>query len=287
MICIENLTFGYKKNKPVLENLNLELKPGSIYGLLGKNGVGKSTLLYNMMGLVFPESGKIDIMGFEPKNRKPSFLSDVFFVPEEVELPSLSIETYLKFNASFYPKFEKKMFQTYLDEFEIPKDLYLNRMSFGQQKKLRIAFGLACNTNILFLDEPTNGLDIPSKSVFRKLLSTVINNENLILISTHQVRDLDNLIDKVIILSEKELLLNASLDEITEKLCFKTSNFCPADTLYFEESLKGVSYVSENKNKEEGKVNFEQLFAASIQNPTLVKSLFGKKSNLNNYESII
>ena len=285
MIFIENLTFGYSKDKPVFKNLNLNLKPGSIYGLLGKNGVGKSTLLYNMMGLVFPKSGKIDIMGYEPKNRKPSFLSDVFFVPEEVVLPSLSIDTYLRFYACFYPNFEKNQFQSYIDEFEIPKDINLNGMSFGQQKKLRIAFGLACNTKILLLDEPTNGLDIPSKSVFRKLLSTVIDNEKLILISTHQVRDLDNLIDKVIILSEKELLLNSSLDEITKKLCFQTSNLCPPDTLYFEESLKGFSFVSVNNSNEEGKVNFEHLFAASIQNPDLIKSLFSEKNNLNNYES--
>jgi len=152
----------------------------------------------------------------------------------------------------------------------------LNTLSFGQQKKFIIAFALACNTRILLMDEPTNGLDIPSKIHFRKLIASVLHEDRTIIISTHQIRDLDNLIDRVIIVDEGELLLNASLPEIAERLCFKSVTELEGlnNILYQEKSLKGFTVVSENAGGEDSKVNLEHLFNAVTGNSGKAKAIF-------------
>lgn len=274
MIAIQNLSFGYSRKKMLYENLNLNLESGSIYGLLGKNGAGKSTLLCNIMGLLFPTSGKIDVSNFNPQKRQPAFLQNVYFIPEEIAVPAISIKRFLDLYAPFYPNFNEKEFYSYLEELEVPSDQKLNKMSLGQQKKTTIAFGLACNTQILIMDEPTNGLDIPSKSQFRKLVAAALTDERLFIISTHQVRDLDNLIDQVIIIDDSDVLLKASITKINEKLCFKTVAELNENVLYSEESLKGKTVVVENIMDEDSKINMEHLFAAVIANPTRTKEIF-------------
>ena len=182
MIEIQNLSFGYKKRKLLYKNLNLKLESGSIYGLLGKNGAGKSTLLKNFIGLLFPKGGSISVNGFEPKKRWPSFLETIYFIPEEVYVPALTVEAYKNLFSPFYPSFNEQQFYGYLDQLDVKDKGKLNSLSFGQQKKFIIAFALACNTKVLLLDEPTNGLDIPSKIKFRKLISGVFTDDKIIFI---------------------------------------------------------------------------------------------------------
>ncbi len=276
MIVIKNLTFGYSKKKLLYDDLTLSLPVGSIYGLLGKNGAGKSTLLKNLMGLLFPHRGLISVNDFNPKKRLPSFLQTIYFIPEEVYVPTLSIAAYCNLFGPFYPNFNKDQLALYLKQLDIKDHGKLNTFSFGQQKKFIIAFALACNTQVLILDEPTNGLDIPSKIQFRKLLASIMNQQRLILISTHQVRDLENLIDTVIIVDNGKLLLNASIEKITTKLCFKILKEQPADLtlLHVEESLKGVAVVYENTEGEMSRVNLEQLFNAVTENSARIEDLF-------------
>jgi ABC-2 type transport system ATP-binding protein len=276
MIQIENLSFGYSKKKLLYKNLTLTLGEGSIYGLLGKNGAGKSTLLKNLVGLLFPTDGTITIDGYSPKKRLPSFLQTIYFIPEEVNVPGLTIHKYMNLFAPFYPAFNKEQFYNYLDQLDVKDQGKLNTLSFGQQKKFIIAFALACNTKILLLDEPTNGLDIPSKIRFRKLISSVFDKERMIIISTHQIRDLDNLIDRVAIVDNGELLLNASITEIAQKLCFKTVAEITDKNkvLYSQESLKGYSVVIENIANEDSKIDLEQLFNCVTENPEKAKSIF-------------
>lgn len=276
MIQIENLSFGYSKKKLLYKNLSLTLGEGSIYGLLGKNGAGKSTLLKNMVGLLFPTDGTITINGYSPKKRLPSFLQTIYFIPEEVNVPGLTIHKYMNLFASFYPAFDEKQFFNYLEQLDVKDKGKLNTLSFGQQKKFIIAFALACNTKILLLDEPTNGLDIPSKIRFRKLISSVLDKERMIFISTHQIRDLDNLIDRVVIVDNGQLLLNASITEIAKKLCFKTVTTITDKTkiLYSEESLKGIAVVMENTEEEDSKIDLEQLFNGITENPEKAKAIF-------------
>ena len=276
MISVKNLSFGYKKKKPLYNNLNLNLDVGSIYGLLGRNGAGKSTLLKNFSGLLFPTGGSLTVNGFTPKNRWPSFLETIYFIPEEVYVPALTINGYKNLFAPFYPDFNEDQFFSYLEQLDVTGNGKLNALSFGQQKKFIIAFALACNTRVLLLDEPTNGLDIPSKTKFRKLISSVFTEDKMIFISTHQIRDLDNLIDSVIIVDNGELLLHASITDITDRLCFKTVKEIPTSekVLFSEPSLRGYSIVAENKYNEDSKVNLEYLFYAVTENPMLTRSLF-------------
>ncbi len=276
MIEVKNLSFGYKKRKLLYKNLTLKLETGSIYGLLGKNGAGKSTLLKNFIGLLFPKGGDISVNGFEPKKRLPSFLETIYFIPEEVYVPSLTVDRYKNLFAPFYPAFNEEQFYSYLDQLDVHDKGKLDTLSFGQQKKFIIAFALACNTKVLLLDEPTNGLDIPSKIKFRKLIASVFTDDKIIFISTHQIRDLDNLIDRVIIVDNGELLLNASINKIAEKLCFKIVAELPqtGKILYAEDALKGQSIVIENTTNEDSKINLEHLFNAVTENPAITKSIF-------------
>ena len=276
MIEIKNLSFGYHRNKLLYKKLQLTLQSGNIYGLLGRNGAGKSTLLKNIIGLLFPVEGKILVNGFIPGRRLPSFLETIYFIPEEVHVPSLTISRYLNLFAPFYPLFNKEDFFSYLESLDVKTAAKLSTLSFGQQKKFIIAFALACNTKVLLLDEPTNGLDIPSKKRFRKLIASVMNEDRMIFISTHQIRDLDNLIDQVIIVDNGELLLNASLPAIAEKLSFKTVEDIPANThvWYEEDALRGKSIVTENTFLEDTKVNLEHLFNAITENPAMAKAIF-------------
>ncbi|MEP7233616.1 MAG: ABC transporter ATP-binding protein [Ginsengibacter sp.] len=276
MIEIKNMSFGYHRKKLLYKNLSLELNAGSIYGLLGRNGAGKSTLLKNLIGLLFPIAGSISVNGFSPKKRLPSFLETVYFIPEEVYVPSLTAAKYVNLFSPFYPAFNREQLMDYLKTLEVDTESKLNKLSFGQQKKFIIAFALACNTKLLLLDEPTNGLDIPSKKRFRKLIASAMHDDRMIFISTHQIRDLDNMIDRVIIIENGELLVNASLEDIGEKLCFKNVEVLPEDTavLYEEDSLKGKSIVTKNTGHENTKVNLEHLFNAVSENPSIAKKIF-------------
>ena len=276
MIQIENLSFGYSKKKLLYKDLSLRIAEGSIYGLLGKNGAGKSTFLKNLIGLLFPLNGSITVNGYSPKKRLPAFLETIYLIPEEVNVPPLTMQEYKKLFAPFYPNFNDEQFFDYLKQLEVNEEGKLNTLSFGQQKKFIIAFALACNTKVLLLDEPTNGLDIPSKIRFRKLISSVFTEDKIIFISTHQIRDLDNLIDHVIIVDNGDLLLNSSIEVISEKLSFRTVNEVLDSTkvLYKEESLKGATIVVENTEGENSKVNLEHLFNAITENPEKAKLIF-------------
>lgn len=276
MIHLDQLSFGYRKGQLLFNKLNLHLEAGHIYGLLGKNGAGKSSLLRNIAGLLYPDEGGIKVGGYSPRERKPAFLQSIYFVPEEIYLPSVTIAKYVAIQSSFYPKFEDSQFRYYLTEFDVPLDSRISDLSFGQRKKVLITFALACNTNVLIMDEPTNGLDIPSKKQFRKLLASALREDQLMLISTHQVRDLDNLIDSVIVLEDREILLHQPLRRVSEQLRFATLNQAENDqrVLYAEPSLQGYTVVMENSEQRESKVDLERLFNAATQNPERIRQLF-------------
>ncbi len=222
MVRIRNLDFGYSRRVPLFQNLNLDLDRGRIYGLLGKNGAGKTTLLKNIVGLAFPWAGTCLVDERPAAARLPLTLEDLFFLPEEVHVPALTAAQYVAHTAGFYPRFNQEQLYEYLRELEVPLDAKLNRFSHGQQKKFMIAFALAANTGLLVLDEPTNGLDIPSKVQFRKIVASALSEERCMIISTHQVRDLESLIDTVVVVHDREIVLNRELDELAERLMFVT-----------------------------------------------------------------
>jgi ABC-2 type transport system ATP-binding protein len=274
MIHIQHLSFGYSRKRLLYNNLNLSLDQGKIYGLLGKNGAGKSTFLKNISGLLFPTQGTISVFNREPRKRKPSFLESIYFIPEEVYVPSISVDRYIKLFSPFYPNFNQEKLRKFLQELEVDESVRLRSMSFGQQKKFIIAFALACNTPLLLLDEPTNGLDIPSKAQFRRLIASAINEDRIILISTHQTRDLENLIDSILILDEGKLLLNASMDKVGQRLNFKTVRELPDYVLYSESCFGGFSIVTDNPYNEINQINLEHLFNTVTREPVAIKNIF-------------
>lgn len=278
MIHIKDLHFSYKKKK-VFNGLSLSLQAGHIYGLLGKNGTGKSTLLRNIAGLLFPHQGTLDVMGYNPSKRQPAFLQNIFIVAEEFYLPDVRVDKFVKLNAPFYPNFNAEQFQQYLKEFDIPQENTLQSMSYGQKKKTLISFALACNTDLLLMDEPTNGLDIMSKSKFRKLIAGAVNEQKCIVISTHQVKDLESLIDRVTIIDEGSILFDQTMESINRRLQFKIS-FDPAETaqaFYKESALQGSAIVCANLDGEDSRFDLELLYKAVVLNGDAIRDVFNNK----------
>lgn len=265
MIEIANLSFGYQRKSLLFDNLNLNLEMGHIYGLLGKNGAGKSTLLKNIAGLVHPLTGVCRVKGFNASKRLPSFLQELFFIPEEIELPPLTANAFAGRTGHFYPRFDLTGFYKLLAEFDVSPEANLAKLSFGQQKKVMISFGLATNTALLIMDEPTNGLDIPSKVQFRRIMAAALTDERCMIISTHQIRDLDSLIDTLLVLNNKEIVLNQSLDQIAERLFFSSESKANKDAvLYKSPNAIGNNTISVNNQDQYNKVDMELLFSAII-----------------------
>lgn len=277
MIKIESLGFAYKR-RTVFDRLTLELRPGHIYGLLGKNGTGKSTLLRTLMGLLFPDQGSIEAFGHNPSKRHPEYLQEAFMVAEEFYLPSVSVPRFMKSNSPFYPAFDEAQFWEYLKEFDVPVSHPLDQMSYGQRKKVLISFALACNTKLLLMDEPTNGLDILSKSQFRKVMASVVTEDKYIIISTHQVRDLESLIDYITILDDGEIRFHYDMGTIQDVLHFGFSfeKTLPQDTLYSESVLSGLAYIKKAAAGEmnAGKVDLEMLYKAVNLNGPAIDQAF-------------
>ena len=277
MIEVQNLSFTYSKKKTgIFNNLSLSMEGGHIYGLLGKNGAGKTTLLKLIAGLRFPQRGSCKVLGMESKKRNASMLEDIYFLTEEIWLPDTNIEEFLKMYAGAYPKFDTNIFDKCLREFEINFSDKLKNMSFGQKKKVAISFALATQCKILIMDEPTNGLDIPSKGQFRKLAAELITDDRCMVLSTHQVRDLESLIDRIIILDESQILLNQTTEAICDKLLFKTlmSIENQPGILYNEFTTKGFLAVFNNTDKVDSKLDLEVLFNFATQQPAVIKQLF-------------
>lgn len=269
MITVNDMAFSYRKGTELFRDMNLSLIPGSIYGLLGKNGAGKTTLLKLFSGLSFPISGSIKVDGFTPSKRDVSFLADIFFLTEDIYVPQSTPKEMEVYIAPFYPSFDKTLFKQLLEKLEVSYTGDLKQLSHGEKKKAMIAFAIACNTKYLFLDEPTNGLDIPSKALFRSIIASTYDENRIIIISTHQVRDLQSLIDRVIILNDQQIQLNVSLDAVSEKLTFGHGSVIPAghDILYTGGSELGKSYIVKNNSHAQGQVDLETLFNGFISDP--------------------
>jgi len=271
MITIQNLTFKYKKQDALFTDLSFEQQNGNIVGLLGKNGAGKSTLLQLISGLLKPQQGELSINGYKPFDRNPNFLADIYMVSEEFSFPSITIEVYIKATAPLYPKFDYGKMNNILKEFELDAKKNLNKLSHGQRKKFLIAFALATNCSLLILDEPTNGLDIPSKSLFRKILVSSVSDEQLVLISTHQVKDIETIIDKIVVLDEGKIVYNETVLDISQQWQFKTvASLSGIENLIYQEKCIGGHRIILSSNLEgETEIDIELLFNAIINKVTL------------------
>ena len=272
MITLKELSFSYSRKKEVLDRINLEVESGHICGLLGKNGEGKTTLLNLLSGQIFPDQGSCLVLEEIPSERNARFLQQIFLLPEEISMPEVTAIEYIKMYAPFYPTFRDDICKACVESFEINLSDRLSKMSQGQRKKVAITLALAAHTPLLLMDEPTNGLDIPSKATFRRLVASLIDDNQTVIISTHQVRDLESLIDTVLILDQRQILLNKTLNEIGEKLYF--GPLLPEEkALYSEPTPQGTIGVTARDGKEETAVSLELLFNAAITYPKEIQRI--------------
>lgn len=273
MIKIENVSYGYSSKRPIFNNISLEIGNG-IYGLLGENGIGKTTLMHLLCGLLFPWKGECCIDGMNTAERKPGTLSRFFFLPEEMQMPDKSIRTFAAQHSAFYPRFNKEEFEQNLQDLSVDGDQKLTAISFGQQKKAMLAYALALHTRLIILDEPTNGLDITARQNLKRIISRSIDEDNTLLISTHQTHDIENLLEHLIILGKGEILVNSSLDDISARLLFAHTHQLPEDSIYSEQDLSGYFSILPNEDEEENTPDIELLYKAVMQQSEKIKQLF-------------
>jgi len=267
MIDVTNLNFNYQGSRhQVFSDFSLHLEPGRIYGLLGKNGTGKSTLLYLISGLLRPRSGKVTVDGRESRLRQPELLQEMFIVPEEYAMADMSFEAFADMMRAFYPHFSEDMLQKCLADFEMPARPNLKELSMGQKKKVYMSFAIATGTRLLMMDEPTNGLDIPSKALFRKVVANYMEDDRTLIISTHQVHDIEALLDHVVIIDQSRVLLNSSIADLSRRFAFRYLPPQEMDdsVLYAEPSLQGNAVIMPRGDGEETQVDLELLFNAAI-----------------------
>ena len=275
MITTHSLSFGYSSSPQVLTNISLSLENGHIHGLLGCNGIGKTTLLKLICGIMRPQRGEVRVCGVDPFERNAEMMRELMIIPEEFDLPNISLERYAAVTSPFYPRFDKGAMMGYCQEFHVNPAERLHSMSMGQRKKAYLAFALACNVKMLLLDEPTNGLDIPSKSTFRRLLAGYVSDDRMVVISTHQVADVEQLLDSIVILDEQGVALNATTSEICRKLKFGRA--AEGDkVIYSERTIQGEMAVIYNEDDDETPLSIELLFNATTANRHAMAAIFNK-----------
>ena len=273
IIEIKNLSAGYD-GRTVLHDVNLSIYERDFLGIIGPNGGGKTTLMHLICGLLFPKNGKCSIDGRNTAERQSEGLARYFFLPEELQMPTESIASFAARHSVFYPHFNQEEFKLNLEELKINRKQKLSSVSYGQQKKAMLAYAFALHTPYILLDEPTNGLDITSRQALKRIISRSIDDDSTLLISTHQAHDFENLLDHLIILGEGEILLNRSLDEISQRLLFARTDSLPEDSIYSEQELPGYFSVLPNEEEEENTPDIELLYKAMLQVPEKIKSMF-------------
>lgn len=282
MIEIRNLKFSYttlKSRTEVFDSLSMMIPSGEIVGLLGRNGTGKSTLLNLMAGLLDANAGTITVEGVDVARRGTALYTSLMIVPEEFSLPQLTLDRFVKVTAPFYPNYDEARFYDCCSRFEVNRAVRLDRMSMGQRKKAYLAFALACNTPVLLLDEPTNGLDIPARQALRHMLAEQVNDERTIVISTHAARDIENLVDRLVILEPHRMVLNESIATLSTLFGM---GVVPASVkpLYSEPSVAGVRGVWIAEGDEESRMDMEMMFNAATQSPREVAAVIANQSKL-------
>ncbi len=276
MLKAKNLTYSYqRRTSPVIDDLSLEIEPGGIYGLLGLNGVGKTTLLSLMAGLLTPAKGSVTLGGTDVRKRLPSTLGETFFVPEDFTLPSMTISRYAGLTGKFYPHYSEADMRRCLEAFGLDEGMRLQDLSMGQRKKAFLSFALACNTSLLLLDEPTNGLDAPGRKALRGLLASMVDENKSVIISTHQIPEIQDVIDHVIVMQGGKILFNVPLSRISERLRFEMTSDPEiiASALYRQPMFSGTLVILPNEDGEDSKIDLESLFYLSYEQPQTVSQI--------------
>ena len=282
MLEINNVSYAYSRKAPkVLDGFSLSLAEGGVYGLLGPNGAGKSTLLNIIAGALTPATGSVKYDGVNTRLRLPDTMAEIFIVPEEFNLPAMTLLNYARRYGALYPRFSLERMLDHLKTFEITGNPRLDALSMGQKKKVFMSFAMACDTRILLMDEPTNGLDIPGKAAFRRFVAQNMADDRIFIISTHQVRDIDRLLDHIIIMDRHRVIFNPSVADIQSRLIFtETNNRDIANSaIHAIPSIAGASVILPNTDNSETAINLELLFDLALRKPDTLNSMFNDKND--------
>ena len=274
MIQVNELTFSYPQKSNLFDNLSLRLPAGEIIGLLGRNGVGKSTLIKLLSSLLTPQQGVICFQG-KAITRGAELYSRLMVVPEEFTLPKVTVKSFVQHTAPLYPAFNQEQFDHYCNVLEVDCSAKFSDLSMGQRKKAYLAFALACNVELLLLDEPTNGLDITAKAALRSILAAYADESKTIIISTHQAYDIENLVDRVVILEGGNVLIKQSVAELQQLFGFGIVTGHKA--LYSQQSVAGQVGIWRADSDEEGRFDLELMFNAAIKATGEVCSVIAQK----------
>ncbi|MDE7443247.1 MAG: ABC transporter ATP-binding protein [Muribaculaceae bacterium] len=260
MITLENLTYYYRKGIPAIDVVNANIGSG-MYLLLGENGAGKTTLWKLISGLLYPRSGECRINNQNVASRQPLTLRDIFYLGDNMVFPADTINTMAAIHAPFYPTFNARQLAANLEMFGMNGYEKLNSLSLGNRHKAQVAYALALGTQVLLMDEPTNGLDITSKQILAKMIAQCVSEEQTVIVSTHNVDNFPNLYDGVIVLSHGRMLLNAPIWQITERISFNASMEVPAtDTLYSEQRFGLYRTITPNTTGDETTLDYTLLY---------------------------
>ncbi|WP_282918206.1 ATP-binding cassette domain-containing protein [Porphyromonas macacae] len=279
MIQAKNIRFGYRRGRKLFEEMSFELPKGTITGLLGRNGEGKTTLLKLLSGQFFVQDGSLSVLGYDPVKREVPFLADLFYLPEEVICPGVTIREYFDIITPFYPNYSPELAEEAIATFDLKWNMNLGKVSQGQKKKAIIALALSLRTSLLLMDEPTNSLDIPSKAAFRRMMAAHTTNEQTVIISTHQVRDLEQLIDRIMMLEHNRIICNEPIMALEKLFVFRqiANRDMRANALYTEPSVLGELGVFENDGSEESNFSMELFFDGMIACPDVFIRIINKQ----------
>ncbi len=214
MIELKNVTKTFGDFK-ALENLSMTVPKGAVYGLVGPNGAGKSTAIRCLLGVYRPEAGEITVEG-QPVFENPAVKTRIGSIPDEVfYFPSASLEDMRKYYKGIYPNFDDDLFQRLYDVFQLPKKSPIRRFSKGMQKQAAFHLTICTRPDVLVLDEPVDGLDpVMRRQVWSLILSDVAQRGTTVLISSHNLRELEDICDHVGIMDHGKMLLERSLADM-------------------------------------------------------------------------
>jgi ABC-2 type transport system ATP-binding protein len=214
MLELNNLTktFG---DFTALDNLSMKVPKGSVYGLVGPNGAGKSTAIRHLTGVYRPDRGEV-IMDGRPVYENPEVKARIGYIPDEIfYFPSATLEDMHRYYQGLYKQFDEELYQKLYEVFQLPSKTPLRRFSKGMQKQAAFHLAICCRPEVLILDEPVDGLDpVMRRQVWSLILSDVAQRQTTVLISSHNLRELEDICDYVGIMDHGRMLLERSLADM-------------------------------------------------------------------------
>lgn len=262
MVELKGISFCYDSEEKIFNDFSLRLNEGRFYGLLGKNGTGKTTFLKIISGALLVKRGEVIINKKDIKYRDLGTLQEIFLLPADFTFPQMNINKYVSIYSTFYPKFSKKILEDCFTNFDINKNIKnLQELSLGEKHKIAVSIAISSGTKILLFDEATNGMDIPTRKIFRKMLIKYIKEDQTVVLSTHVVHDIENLLTDIIILRKDKKAFISSIDDIRKRYLFGIQKYKDG-ALYYEPCSEGYHVICNNLNNEETEISIELLFNA-------------------------